>query len=367
MLTISRNNILLDSNQPADTTIKNQSLYVVRTDQAGRLTHLNRLFCESTGISDQDYLGKPYIDLVLPEDRDRCNDTFKACLEAPGEPQRVLLRKRGPKGIGSTQWEFICLDKEEDSTREVLCLGHDVTQLVKKQENLENLVKITSRQNERLKEFTYIISHNIRSHVANLSGIINGIDRDDPADVDYSLELLKVSVGALDSTIQHLNDIITIQQDIKVPLKSLKLKSEILKTARLLQQQISDASAELKVEVDAEERLTTNPAYLESILLNLISNALKYRHPERQAVITVSIENEKDFRILRVSDNGLGIDLERNGAKLFKMFSTFHGNRDARGVGLFIVKTQVEALGGKIEVDCEPKKGCIFSVYFKAE
>ena len=269
---------------------------------------------------------------------------------------RYCCESRTAAGIVSTQWEFIRLNDHQGQFREVLCIGHDVTRLVRKQENLQNIVAITSRQNERLLDFTYIVSHNIRSHVANLSGIINGIDRDDPADMDYSLELLKISVGALDSTIHHLNEIVSIQAATDLPLQPLNLYEEAAKTLHLLQQQIRDTNAEIIVDLSMEQMLLTNPAYLESILLNLLSNALKYRQPDCLPVVRITFQQEPKFGVLRISDNGLGIDLTRNGEKLFKLFGTFHDHKDARGVGLFIVKTQVEALGGKILVESEPGK-----------
>lgn len=180
MITINRNNILLNGDELTGTTIKNQSLQVVKTDENGHFIYLDRLFCDLAGIREADFIGRHYLELVLPEDHEKCARTFNACLAALGQMQRLLLRKHAPGGIVSTEWQFICLDSQ--LVNEVLCLGHDVTPFVRMQENLENLVNLTSRQNEWLRDFTYIISHYIRSHVANLSGIMNGIDKDDPDD-----------------------------------------------------------------------------------------------------------------------------------------------------------------------------------------
>ncbi|UPT67764.1 MAG: HAMP domain-containing histidine kinase [Sphingobacteriales bacterium JAD_PAG50586_3] len=88
------------------------------------------------------------------------------------------------------------------------------------------------------------------------------------------------------------------------------------------------------------------PSYLESILLNFTTNAIKYRHPGRRAFIQIKTTVEDGRKILQIEDNGLGIDLERYGDKLFGMYKTFHNNPDARGVGLFITKNQIDALGG---------------------
>ncbi|TSJ44461.1 PAS domain-containing sensor histidine kinase [Mucilaginibacter corticis] len=365
MITFKNDQISFKAEQHEASSINNRSLHIIKTDLQGHFTYLNRLFCETTGILESNYIGKHYLELVLTEDRALCSKVFEECLKDPERVHTARLGKHTPLGIAYTQWEFISLVDEMGNLKEVLCMGHDVTSLILRQETLENLVANTSRQNERLTEFTYIVSHNIRSHVANLSGIIDGIDQNDREDVSYSLELLKLSINALDSTIHYLNDIITIQAEKSLPLEKINLLREATKVCKLLQLPLAEAGAELRMQISETVILLTNPAYLESILLNLLTNALKYRDPARQLVIEMSLVIEGDCQVLRVKDNGLGIDLRRHGDRLFKMFGKFHGNDDARGVGLFIVKTQVEALGGEITVESEPGKGSIFNVCFK--
>jgi two-component system aerobic respiration control sensor histidine kinase ArcB len=106
------------------------------------------------------------------------------------------------------------------------------------------------------------------------------------------------------------------------------------------------------------------PAYLDSILLNLLSNAIKYRSAQRPPLIHVRAHQEVDSVVLEVQDNGLGIDLVKNQSKLFGMYKTFHDNEDARGVGLFITKNHVEAMGGAITVVSEVEVGTTFKVCF---
>ena len=98
--------------------------------------------------------------------------------------------------------------------------------------------------------------------------------------------------------------------------------------------------------------------------MNIFTNAIKYKAPKRYPKITINCEHVKGFTILSVTDNGLGIDLEKHGHKLFGMYKTFHGNRDARGIGLFITKNQIEAMKGKIEAESELDKGTTFKIYF---
>ena len=132
----------------------------------------------------------------------------------------------------------------------------------------------------------------------------------------------------------------------------------------VLKAEIHESNATLKVNFSKCTEIDFVPAYLESILLNFTSNALKYRNPDVPLVITIESDVEAGKPILKVSDNGLGIDLEKHGGQLFGMYKTFHGNPNARGIGLFMTKNQVESLGGKISVESEPNKGTAFKIQF---
>ena len=133
---------------------------------------------------------------------------------------------------------------------------------------------------------------------------------------------------------------------------------------QVLSEQIHLKKAAIHNYIPQDITVNYNPAYLESILLNLLSNALKYSHPDRLPVIEFKYLLEHDGKIiLSISDNGLGIDLIKNKDKIFGMYKTFHGNKDAKGLGLFISKNQVEAIGGTLEVESEPNIGTTFKIH----
>jgi light-regulated signal transduction histidine kinase (bacteriophytochrome) len=105
------------------------------------------------------------------------------------------------------------------------------------------------------------------------------------------------------------------------------------------------------------------PAYLDSILLNLFTNAIKYKSPKRKAFLEINYEINESQTIISFKDNGLGLDLKKNGHKLFGMYKTFHGNEDAKGIGLYITKNQIEAMDGKIEVESKLDCGSTFKIF----
>jgi signal transduction histidine kinase len=106
------------------------------------------------------------------------------------------------------------------------------------------------------------------------------------------------------------------------------------------------------------------PTYIDSILRNFITNAVKYRSLDRNPIVQLSAKSENGYTILSITDNGLGIDLKKYGAKLFGMYKTFHDRKDARGIGLYITKNQIEAMNGKVTATSEIGKGTTFKIYF---
>jgi len=128
---------------------------------------------------------------------------------------------------------------------------------------------------------------------------------------------------------------------------------------------LKSAEGEIVNHVKDGTSIMAVPAYLDSILINFLSNAIKYRSPERDPIITLTLTEEDGRVVLAISDNGIGIDLERHGQKLFGMYRTFHDNKDARGIGLFITKNQLEAMGGMVKVSSTVGQGTTFSLSFR--
>lgn len=241
----------------------------------------------------------------------------------------------------------------------------DITERMEKQQQLQTLTDVTADQNKRLLNFAYIVSHNIRSHSANLTGLISMIEHSNTKEEKETLfNLLKVSTDKLEETIQNLNEIITIQTNLNQAKTQLNLRKEIERTFFVINDIVLESKAIVINQVDSETSVNAVPAYLDSILLNLFTNAIKYSSPDRIPQIKLSTYLEGDYLVLSVSDNGLGLDLNRLKDKLFGMYKTFHDNANARGIGLFITKNQIEAMNGKIEVESEVNVGTTFKIFF---
>ncbi|MFY7651231.1 MAG: PAS domain S-box protein [Chitinophagaceae bacterium] len=267
-------------------------------------------------------------------------------------------------------WYHIKYTSVFDDTNQVIgyiLSFEDITERKKGEIDLQRSFDLVNEQNKRLLNFSYIVSHNLRSHTSNIKSIVNLLDvLDTEEEKTNMVQHLKQVANSLDETLYHLNEVVAIQNNLNVSLENLKLRDYIVKAILVLKDQIAQKQVIIHNEIPDEVIVKFNPAYLESIVLNLLSNAIKYAHPKRQAEISFRwFSKENVTGIMHVSDNGKGIDLKRHGDKLFGMYKTFHGNPDARGIGLFICKNQVDAMGGKIEVESEPFVGTTFKITFK--
>jgi PAS domain S-box-containing protein len=241
----------------------------------------------------------------------------------------------------------------------------DINEQKEKQVAIDESTKIITSQNKRLVNFAHIVSHNLRAHAANLSLSLElQADETDPVQKSKLQENIQKISASLNETIAQLKDLVVAQTETHEIKKRVALDKVMKHVEDVLQAEIHKSNATLKVNFSKCTEIDFVPAYLESILLNFTSNALKYRNPDVPLVITIESDVEAGKPILKVSDNGLGIDLEKHGEHLFGMYKTFHGNPTARGIGLFMTKNQVESLGGKISVESELNKGTVFKIHF---
>lgn len=254
--------------------------------------------------------------------------------------------------------------KQNDKIIGVRGVFTSIDRCMKETQQAESAAQVIKAQNERLVHFAHIVSHNLRSHASNLQLTLQTFeDVVEFTDIEIFNSYLKDISLSLNQTLQHLNEVVTINTELKIK-ENLDIEAVFNKVLREFQNEIEAIDA--IVRYDFAELLSVEyvPSFLESIFRNLLSNAIKYRSLERTLNIVVKTKSKNKRKLLVIRDNGIGIDLERHSSKLFHMYRTFHTNEDARGVGLFLVKSKVEALGGDITVKSELGKGSSFSIRF---
>ncbi len=306
--------------------------------------------------------------------RDKINEVFSLILKegTPYDIELEMVTKQGKeiwvRAIGKPVYN------EEGKIVKVQGVFQDISkqkekelELLKRNLDLQMLTERLSIQNQKLNDFAHIASHNLRAPVANLMMLKDlFLEEKDQAELQELLQLAATSTEKLNDTLDHLMEALVIQNSHRSQEEWVSL-STILENLKVRLGHLMK-SAEASLEVDLEvESLRGQPLYLDSIFLNLISNALKYRHPKRKPVIEVRSFIQEEELIIEVSDNGLGIDLKRHAGSIFGFHKTFHKNPQARGVGLFMVKTQVESMGGNITVNSQVNEGSTFMLSFNSE
>ncbi|MCY2686355.1 sensor histidine kinase [Salinimicrobium sp. TH3] len=231
--------------------------------------------------------------------------------------------------------------------------------------NLQNSLDIIASQNSRLFNFAHIVSHQLRSHSSNLSLIsqLLGEAKNVEDKLDLLLNINDISEN-LEEAISNLNEVVTRQNNLKKEKQLVKFKDALEVVIASTSSLIKRENAEIIAEFDALNEISYISEYLESILLNLITNAIKYKFKGRKPVIFIQTYKEHGENFLEVSDNGMGIDLDEHGDKMFGMYKTFHRHPEANGIGLFITKNQVETLGGSISVTSTVNIGTTFKIKF---
>lgn len=319
------------------------------------------------GYSVEEYSGSPtfWEDHIHPDDRE-----FAIALSAK-ENKNYLnydYEYRMITKSGKVIWISDIINYVFENDKPVISRGImiDITTMKEAENNLRDSLQLVTEQNKRLSNFSYIVSHNLRSHTSNIISIIALMESAESVEEQKEMmHLLKSVSTSLHETMFHLNEVVNINTNLSLVITPLNLKEYIIKTQELLSEQIKLNQVTFSMDVPENSVINYNSAYLESILYNLISNAVRYKHPQRKPIITVKLHQENNKDVIEVSDNGIGIDLARNSDKIFGMFKTFHNNTDARGIGLFITKNQVQSMGGKITVESTPNIGSTFKIYTK--
>ncbi len=244
-------------------------------------------------------------------------------------------------------------------------ISMDISDLKQKEQELRDLINVTSIQNKQLINFAHIVSHNLRSHTANFSMLLEFlVDEEDANEQENIVKMLTEASDNLLETLDNLNEVVAISTNINLDKKPVNLNKKIAAAEKNLAAFLKKNKAKIINEIPDETYIKVIPAYIDSIIMNFITNAVKYKDDSRDPVIKLTVSENEKYTILSIEDNGLGIDLNKYGEKLFGMYKTFHDNSDARGIGLYITKNQVEAMNGKIMACSEVGKGTTFNIYF---
>lgn len=280
--------------------------------------------------------------------------------------------RRADNTIGWTSSRAIPILDTNGEIDRWIGVASDITERKRAEEILYEKNKQLGSINSDLDNFIYTASHDLKAPVSNIEGLVaslvENLESDKPSDKEENhllLHMMQVSIAKFKNTINELTEISKIQKLQNEDIEDVNI-SEILEDVKLsIHDKIQEAKAHITSRLSDVPILKYSKKNIRSILYNLISNAVKYRDPSRQAEIWVELSKKQEWVVLEVSDNGLGIK-EEDQKKVFSIYKRFHNHVEGTGIGLYIVKKMVDNAGGHVEVKSELGKGTMFLVYFKA-
>jgi PAS domain S-box-containing protein len=346
---------------------------------AGHNTYLNRRWYDFIGPENAIGPDGGWSARLHPDDAPAAAERWHACLQT-GDLFEVEYRFKNQAGdyrwmLGRAlpsrnehgeimQWLGTCTDIHE----------HKMAQeriVLTQQQLQENNAQLT-RANVDLDNFIYTASHDLRAPITNIEGLLQALISELPPvhtfnpEVAPILHMMQDSVDRFQKTIGQLTDISKLQKEAGQPLEAIDLEGVVRDVRLDLEPLVQQTGGSIDVDVSECPRIAFSEKNLRSVVFNLLSNALKYRHPSRPPRVQLRAYCEDDFAVLAVADNGLGLDPSGQ-SKLFGMFQRLHDHVEGSGIGLYMVKKMVENAGGHITVQSEIGTGTVFAVYFVKE
>ena len=332
----------------------------------GNWLKVNDSVCDIFGYTRWELFNMDINNIVYAEDLGVHEEKFEYLTN--GSIDKYRVKQRYFRKDGSIIWMLISVSLVyfKKGRPHMIWQFTDITNRKKSEDKLKTMLSVAKEQNDRLTSFANIVTHNLRSHSGNLLSLTEFLE-DDFSNLkeNENYQLLKHAIDNLQETVSHLTEVAKIKEVEESKMETLNLYDFTEKASYNIIALAQNAEAVIYNLIDEDTCVKSIPAYLDSIILNFLTNAIKYRSEKRKPIIEVSSELQNDFVLFKIRDNGLGIDLEKYGDKLFQLYNTFHCNSDAIGIGLFITKNHIESLGGKIEVRSEVDLGTEFTVYFK--
>lgn len=356
-------------------TLADQSpmiIYVVEPGAEATISYFNTAWLEYTGQSFNDAIGNAWEGIVHPDDLNTVFDLYVPAFRNREAYTLPAIRLKRHDGV--YRWHLFKGNPRYLPNGEFvgfIGVGIDIHDLKEAEKNLELKNEQLIRINNDLDNFIYTASHDLKSPIINIEGLVNLLNKTldgnikNWANIKPLFDMIKLSINKFQITIKELTEVAKVQSNANEDKKEVSFKDIFDEVKLNVQHDINSSSALITEDFSQAPNIYFSKKNLRSILYNLLSNAIKYRSPHRQTVINLKTTlADKNHILLSVKDNGLGIK-EKDKSKVFTMFKRLHQHVEGTGIGLSIVKKIVDNNGGRIEIESELDKGTEFKVYLK--
>jgi PAS domain S-box-containing protein len=336
-------------------------------DKLPKIVYVNPAFSSMTGYNSHEIVGQSPDFL---KGKNSNIDGIKKIISTIENKTESLIEMICYKKNREEFWlrfSMIPIYNSEGELSHWVSIQRDVSEEKIQEKEKEQLINELTQTNKDLKQFSYITSHNLRAPLSNLTGLLTLIEDITVEDEELReiIEGFNKSTHLLNDTVNDLTKVMIIKDNQSIQKETVSLKDIFENVFNQITFQIDTHKPILKLDFDNVPSLKINKSYIESILLNLLTNSLKYKSDNRILKISIAAQQVNNMVTLIFKDNGIGIDLNRNKDKIFGLYQRFHNYPDSKGLGLYLVKSQVEAMGGTISIESEVGKGTTFTLTFK--
>jgi signal transduction histidine kinase len=316
---------------------------------------------QSLQIDQKKLIGTPHLSIYDKATSDNVEGFLQKILEGESVIFEVMVDNQYYLKNG------VPLTNSSHQVDRILLVTQDITESKIAESERERLIKDLKSQNEELQRFAYIISHNLRAPIVNISSLLDLYNYKNPAD-EENIEIisnLKISTQILNGTLEDLIEVVSIKKNKLPKIERVSFRKLLKNIERSLSKQFKESGAVILSDYSSVTYINYIYSHLENFIINLTTNSIKYKHPDRNPVIEIKCYLEEGFTVIRFKDNGIGLDLDRYKDRLFGLYQRFHSHVDGKGLGLYLIREQIRAHDGNIRVESTVGEGTTFYIHLK--
>lgn len=329
----------------------------------GYFKKINRSVSRTLGFSNEELFSRPINSFVHPDDREITSlkrENIRKDTPLVNFENRYVTKNGEVVWLAWTSMPV----KNEDL---VFAIAKNITHKKKQEEDRNALLASLTTINHDLKQLTFTTSHDLRSPVTNLLSVFAMMDVgriEDPETVEF-IDMLKMATENLKQTLNTYVDALGQKNALNVAVEQVDLTDSFNTVLRSLSALIQSSGAEISTDFSAFAEVEFNRGYMDSVFLNLVTNAIKYARADHPPIISVTTRVHDGVKQLIFADEGLGFDMDKVRGKIFGLNQKFHHHGDSQGIGLYLVYNHITSLGGHIDVESKVNEGATFIISFR--
>ncbi|MES2389747.1 MAG: PAS domain S-box protein [Bacteroidota bacterium] len=362
-----QNEILLRNSEEFNKSIFEKSATGISiVTEPGFIEEVNIAFARIFNYEPEELIGQPYTKLFETNMSEIISGAHRAFMRGEIELKGEFTAMRKDGSPVTILMEAVRL-KLPTGEQKGSTFVTDISERKRAEEDLRDLTRQLQRQNAELQQFAYITSHNLRAPVVNLVSLLDFYDHEkEVSELNRAIVTgFAESAGRLNATLNDLLHVTDIRNRTDVEKERIVFAKVFNEVISLLDDKVKLKGAKITHDFELVPEILFPPDYIRDIFIQLIDNALKFTPADRSPVISVYSEYSDGYVVLCVSDNGSGIDLKRHRSRLFGLYDRLHDNAEGKGLGLYLIRSYAETLGGYADVESIPGKGSTFKVYIK--